>query len=141
MSARRRCFRILRQTALALSLLFIAGLTACISHRDAENMNRELAQVFATPFNTLATKLSQGDDLIYATAAHQRKNARWPNDYAELTNFVAKSDGYLILKPYEDVTFRQETNGGVQVVFLPVGKITNKVTVTLEPLAGNEAAR
>ncbi|MDB6057648.1 MAG: hypothetical protein JWO95_1492 [Verrucomicrobiales bacterium] len=108
-----------------------------MSHRDAEHFNQGIAQAFAAPFDTLAIAVSQGNDLAYATAAYQRKNARWPNDYSELTNFVAKSDGYLILKRYEEVNFSQETNGAIHIVFLPLGK-TNKATFTLVPTSANE---
>lgn len=139
-AVRTRSLEFRRQVAFGVSLLLVLCLTACMSHRDAEQFNQELAKALATPFNALATRLSGGEDLAYATAAYRRKNARWPNDYAELTNFVAKSDGYLVLQQYQQVNFTQETNGAIHVAFLALGK-KNEVSITLQPSSGNEPSR
>lgn len=130
----RVSFAMDRRTTLGIIALFLvlALFPGCISQKDADKFNKSIAEAFSVPLNALVAKLSGGDDLAYATVSFQQKNNRWPNDYAELTNYVAKSDGYLFLKPYDSVTFSSQTNGGVKIAFIPLGR-TNESTFALNP--------
>lgn len=77
--------------------------------------------------------LSSGSlGLLYTTASFANKNGRWPNDYAELTNYVQQSNGYLILDDYQAVKFATQTNGGLEVRFISPGQ-TNETKFKLSP--------
>jgi hypothetical protein len=103
---------------------------ACISKREQADVNKALSEVFFTPFNDLAVQITGGTDLAYATAAFQRKNGRWPTNQTELTNFVAKSDGYLVIREYDSIDFANQTNGAVRIGFVPHGR-TNEQHLTV----------
>src|SRR4051812_2147955 len=82
----------------------ISGITAAIKEASAS-----LEEFMAMPREATF-------DLVYCTASYRWKNMRWPIDYADLTEFVEKSDGYLkIIGNYERVTFAPITNGCVEI--------------------------
>ena len=88
-----------------------------------------MGEAIASPFSALARSISGAQDLAYATAAFQRKMGRWPKDYVELSEFVQKTDGLLVLGEYDHVDFSEQPAGGLQVVFVPHGQ-TNHVSFT-----------
>lgn len=73
-------------------LLGVCAVSGCCT---SDNAGRESSDSFTAALATLSRQFSGAQDISYATAAFKRKNGRWPNDYAELTNFVNQSDGYL----------------------------------------------
>jgi len=102
-----------------------AAFSGCMSPRAARELGSALGEALAAPFNG-------SQELAYATAAFQRKNGRWPKDYAELSNFVAHSDGFLVLSQYDRVDFSERPQGRLLIAFVPHGQ-TNQVSFTFSP--------
>ena len=90
---------------------------------------REMGESIASPLNIIARSLSGSQDLAYATAAFARKNDRWPKDYAELSSFVERSDGLLLLGQYDRVDFIDQPEGGLEICAVIQGR-TNRMTFT-----------
>jgi hypothetical protein len=105
---------------MAATLVIESG---CISDRAAQQMG----DAIASPLNVMARSISGAQTLAHATAAFYRKTGRWPRDYAELSDFVQHSDGYLILGEYERVEFSGLPQNGLKVAFVPLGQ-TNLVS-------------
>src|SRR4051795_3747433 len=89
----------------------VVPFAGCMSDQAA----KELGETIAAPLNSIARDLSGSRDLAYATAAFQRKNGRWPKDYADLSKFVADTDGLLQLGKYDRVDFIEQLDGGLEV--------------------------
>ena len=83
---------------------------------------REFADSMTAGVAVLTRQLSPSQDLIYATASYARKNERWPNDYAELTNFVSQSNGYLYLKHYDEVQMTRTPEGDLCIEYIAYGR-------------------
>src|SRR5689334_7234456 len=105
------------------------AVTGCISDRAAEE--------FTAPFNEMARNLRCSHNLAYGTMAFYRKNERWPKDYSELSEFVGKSEGLLVLEKYERVDFSENSERILRVSFLPADLaaigLTNAMHFTLSP--------
>jgi len=119
--------------------LFVAGaaaasiLAGCISE---QKLNCEVGAAL-TPSYHYPMVASGGYDLLFCSGAFMRKNERWPKDYAELSQFVDQSGGYLALGKYERVEFAQLPSDGVQIVFVPHGS-TNELKFSLTPGPRNQ---
>jgi hypothetical protein len=85
--------------------------TGCISDRAVEELT--------APFNEMVLNLRCSHNLADGALAFYRKTDRWPRDYAELSNFVAKSEGLLVLEHFERVDFSEKSDRVLQVSFLP----------------------
>ena len=81
----------------------------------SEKAADELGRQIVAPFTALADQISTATDLGYATVAFNRKNDRWPKDYAELDAFVDSSNGFLTLQKYDEVNFVETLDGGLKV--------------------------
>lgn len=108
------------------------ALSGCMSERAAKEFGTGLGEAVAAPLNVIARGMSGSQELAYATAAFQRKNGRWPKDYAELSIFVQQSDGLFALGEYDRVDFSESPEGRLQVAFVPHGQ-TNQVRFTFSP--------
>jgi hypothetical protein len=92
-------------------------------------LSRLIAQT-SSPFLDIAVLQYGRVYLLYPIVSFQLKNGRWPKDYAELTDFVQRSDGYLMLGQYERVDFSPLPKDGLEVHYVPKGR-TNEVKFTL----------
>jgi hypothetical protein len=101
---------LVKVSSFGLVALAIA-MTGCISERAADE--------FTAPFNEMARNLRCSHNLADGALAFYRKKERWPKDYAELSNFVAKSEGLLVLEQYERVDFSENSERILRVSFLP----------------------
>jgi len=71
--------------------------------------------------------------LIYTTLSFENKIGRWPNDYAELTNYIQQSNGYLLPGDYQQVKFEAKTNGDLKVRFISPGQTNETIFKLLPP--------
>jgi len=88
---------------------------------------KDMGEAIAAPLNAIVQQLAGAHDLAYATAAFWRKNERWPRDYPELSAFVQKSDGLLVLGNYDQVDFALLPEGGLEICSVIHGR-TNRTT-------------
>ena len=114
----------------------IAGLMSGCSTTPAKNdpqaFGKTLAQIFA-PFFDIVMIRSGAIDLIYCANSFRHKNERWPKDYAELSDFVQQSNGYLMLGEYERVELKQLPDDKLEVHYVPHGH-TNETKFILGDL-------
>ena len=99
----------------SLSALTLVG---CISDKAAGEFGLAFSAQITAP------------DLIYCSRSFRIKTQRWPKDYAELSEFVRQSDGYLWLGNYQRVKFTPLPEDVLQVSFVPSGS-TNKMKIRL----------
>ena len=90
---------------------------------------KELGETITSPLNSIARDLSRSRDLAYAMSAFQRKNGRWPKDYAELSKFVEDTDGLLQLAKYDRVDFIERPEGALEIHSVIEGR-TNQMMFT-----------
>jgi hypothetical protein len=115
----RRCFT----GFLGLLLVWATGCRT----QPASNAGARAADGFFSAIMTpLADAISQHRDVAYAAEAFQRRNGRWPCTYAELSEFVDGSQGYLHMKEYDEMLFTPEPDGALAIVMLMQGR-TNTV--------------
>ena len=107
----------------------MGGCATAPTKSDQEAVSGLVGQTFS-PFFDFAMLRYGRIDLIYCIASFQHKNARLPKDYAELSDFVQQSDGYLTLGRYERVDFIPLPNKALEVRCVPEGR-TNEVKFTL----------
>ena len=96
---------------IVFGVVLLVGSTGCMSEKAANELGRQLV----TPFTALAEQICTASDLGYAIAAFNRKNDRWPKNYAELDAFVNSSNGFLTLRKYDQVDFVETPDGGLKV--------------------------
>jgi len=111
------------------SLICSLGFTGCVSDKAAKDINREFVMAFSAPL-VLATAFTY-TDLIYCSRSFRKKTERWPKDYAELSNFVQQSNGYLWLDTYERVDLAQLPEDVLAVSLVPRGS-TNEIKFRLK---------
>jgi len=87
------------------------------------HLGEELAAALSDP--TLTKKVT----LAGLVTNFHTDNKRWPKDQAELSGFIAQSNGKLPPIPYDHVEFREKWFGGVRVCAVSRG-ITNRITVS-----------
>jgi hypothetical protein len=102
--------------AVFLAVCVVAG--CCTS----DPAGRELGDSITAAVASLTRQFSRAQDISYATAAFERKKGRWPTDYAELTNFVNQSEGYLQLEHYDQVRFSQTPEGDLMIECVGQGR-------------------
>lgn len=116
----------------ALLLGLTVGCATSTTGPSGVDVSRLLAHT-AGPFLDLAALQYGRVYLLYPVASFFNKNGRWPKDYAELLDYVQRSDGYLTLGQYEQVDLRPLSDGGLEVHYVPKGG-TNEVAFTLGPV-------
>jgi len=118
----------IRTSKLAALVTIVAAFSGCISNQAA----KEISQTVSAPLYVIARTFAGAQDLGYATEAFRRRNGRWPKDFAELSTFVQKSDGFLVLGHYDRVDFFELPEDALRVAFVPEGQ-TNQVKLTFSP--------
>ena len=68
-------------------------------------------------------------ELSLSTMAFQRKNGRWPGDYAELCSFAASETGSALTN-YDRVDFTQKADGSLEI-YATAPSMTNQMTLHL----------
>ena len=118
-----RCIRgASRNSVFEKLLTVLLGVCVVAGCCTSDNGGRELSDSFTAALATLSRQFSGAQDVSYATAAFKRKNGRWPNDYAELTNFVNQSEGYLQLADYDQVRFTKMGEGDLTIECIGQGR-------------------
>lgn len=117
------------KSVLAASLLFSLVFSGCISDKAARDLGRDISLAFSDPIFQI-TGLT-ATDLLYCSGSFRIKNARWPKDYAELSEFVRHSNGYLWLRDYERVDLTQLPEDVLQITFVRPG-LTNEMKLRLD---------
>ena len=92
-----------------------------------------------SPLYEMSMLRSGAIDLLYCLGSFHNKKGRVPKDYAELSTFVAESDGYLVLAKYERVDFSPLPNDGLEVRYVRPGR-TNEMKFTLINALGKKSA-
>jgi hypothetical protein len=116
-------------------LLLAALLAGCktSSPQKQKQLEADIGSVYGATFSPIMDMfmLKHGSlDLLYDTASFRSRNSRWPADYAELTNFVNSSGGYLWLGRYETVQFTSVTNDCLEISYSRPGqKKETKITI------------
>ena len=106
------------------SLLVLIGLclmtsTGCISSKTSNAIAEILlAKIVGPPL-----------ELSASTMAFQRKQSRWPVDYAELRSFTASETG-SVLTNYDRVEFTQKADGSLEI-YAVTPSMTNQMTLRL----------
>jgi hypothetical protein len=121
---------------------------ACAGCCHSGKSSRASAERATASMSRMMISLSRSPDLIYATESFAGNNKRWPTNYAELTEFVNKSEGVLRLNKYEEVRFESQPDGWVVIALIrsggPVLKLPlprcwpmrDQKALTTNPLAG-----
>jgi hypothetical protein len=110
------------------AVLGCLAFTGCISDKGAKDFGREFGLAFSAPIyglNALAAA-----DLVYCSESFRKKTDHWPTDYAELSEFVRQSNGYLWLGTYERVDLARLEGDVLQINFVPQGS-TNEMKLRL----------
>lgn len=76
-------------------------------------------------------------DVIYCSASFHNKNGRFPSNYAELSEFVTQSNGYLAIGPYERVELKPLPEDGLEICYVRPGR-TNELRITLGGASGKQ---
>ena len=107
------------RSLLALMGLCLMTSTGCISSKTSNAIAEILvAKIVAPPL-----------ELSVSTMAFQRKNGRWPGDYAELRSF-AGSETNSALTNYDRVDFTQKPDGSLEI-YAVAPSMTNQMTLRL----------
>ena len=112
-----------------VSLLWSVAFSGCMSDKAAKEMGREFGLAFSAPMCQITALTAT--DLIYCSGSFRKKTERWPKDYAELSEFVEHSNGYLWLGTYERVNLRQLPEDLLEIRFVPHGT-TNEMKMRLK---------
>lgn len=99
----------------------LSGMTDSVSSLGAEIMEN---------LSRIPLLTSGGLDLFYCAASFQNKRGRFPEDFAELQEFIRQSDGYLALGQYERVVFQPLPQDGLEIRYVRTGR-TNEMKFTL----------
>ena len=101
-----------------------------MSDKAAKDFGREFGLAFSAPIYQISALTAT--DLLYCSGSFRNKNERWPKDYAELSEFVQLSNGYLWLGKYERVELTQLPEDVLQISFVRTGS-TNQMKIRLDP--------
>ena len=122
----------LRGTLATVTLAIGLLSSGCMSSGQAS----KLAQQVAAP----GWEMAEAGDLSYCVAAFHRKNGRWPGDYSELSGFIERSDGYLVLmREYEKVEFARSGGDGL-VISYRVGGTAHRIEFAPTQVARTQMA-
>ena len=114
-----------------LPLAFAAILvSSCSTSKWDAQMASDLHKLL-TPIYEISLLGSGAIDIIYCSGSFRHKNDRWPRDYAELSEFVKQSDGYLMLGEYERVDLKPLLVDKLEILYVRHGQ-TNEHTFILE---------
>lgn len=69
-------------------------------------------------------------DVVYTCYSFGMRNDRWPTNYAELSEFVEQSNGYLFLAKHKDMVLKPLTNGALEIHYAGL-QSTNDMKITL----------
>jgi hypothetical protein len=120
-----------------LVLILATGcLTGCTTVRTSDDQFPFVAAAKAfelSPYYVVSTLQSGSIGLLYCSASFHHKNGRWPSDYAELSNFVDQSAGYLVLGDYERVDLKSLPNDGFEVRYVRPGQTNEHKFTILTP--------
>ncbi len=116
-------------TLASVCLLLVVGCAGDSDRPKQPDWSTTLQQLLeASPFSTTANQ--KAFDLAYCTTVFFQKEGRWPKDYAELRDFVDRSNGFLILGTYPGLEFAPKDPDRLEVSYGSNG-VTNHMT--LEP--------
>ena len=106
-------------TLVAMMAMSAGGCINLVSDDGAKAFSATLA----SGLRSWGAAITEQRDLIYVTQSFYRRQKRWPSTVAELKQFVADSDDYLVLSlgPNADVQFLPSLDGSVEVLITGKG--------------------
>lgn len=110
-------------------MLVEASCSSTTKNRDLFGMGQTFTETMASVYR-LSLLASGGIDLFYCSLSFRIKNDRFPNDYAELSEFVKQSNGYLVLGQYERVELKRLPGDVLEICYVRPGR-TNEMKITL----------
>ena len=105
--------------ALIIQIACLGVFTGCVSQRTGDAISAAFHNQTLTREATLA-----GSVMTFQAAKE-----RWPKDQAELSEFIAQSNGKLPPIPYDHVDFTQKWFGRLEIYAMSPS-ITNRMTLS-----------
>lgn len=104
-----------------------ACLTGCIN-LVSDDGAKAFGSVVSSGLKSFGLSVARARELGYVTESFFRKQKRWPATQAELRQYVAESDGYLVLGPCDEIKFTPQDDGSVEVFALLNGA-SQRITI------------
>ncbi len=82
------------------------------------------------PLNDIRIMQSGALDVVYTCFSFGIRNDRWPTNYAELSEFVDQSNGYLFLEKHDDTVLKSLANGALEIHYFGL-QSTNEMKLSL----------
>lgn len=116
---------------LGTGLIFLTFASCCQTPKDRDPFGvRQLVTATMEPIYRMGLFSSGAIDLFYCSASFRSKHGRFPEDFAELTEYVQQSNGYLVLGQYERVNLKLLPADELEIRYVRVGQ-TNEMKLTM----------
>ncbi len=111
-------------------LLDLLGPSTHPQTNDAQFSVFSLLSERLAPLYDIGLMASGASDVVYTCYSFGIRNDRWPTNYAELSEFVDQSNGYLFLAKHKDMALKPLTNGALEIHYFGL-QSTNGMKIIL----------